>query len=71
MIDTITATDLRDKVADVLDQVRFTHRPVEVTRFGRTVALIVGVPEDYADDQNTDYRFALDSMSDALNRRSS
>ncbi len=44
-IDEIGAADLRVKLADVLDQLRFDRKPVALTRFGRVAAWLV--PADF------------------------
>lgn len=40
-IESIGAADLRVQMADVLDQIRFDHKPVAVTRFNKTIAWII------------------------------
>jgi hypothetical protein len=40
-IDEIGAADLRVKLADVLDQLRFDRKPVALTRFGKVAAWVI------------------------------
>jgi prevent-host-death family protein len=50
MINEMGATPLREKLAEVLDQVRFSRQPVAVTRHGKIVAWLV--PGDFHENAN-------------------
>jgi prevent-host-death family protein len=50
-IETITATELRRSLAEVLDQMLMNGQPVAITRQGRTIAYLV--PPRVVDDQTT------------------
>lgn len=56
-IDEIGAADLRVKLADVLDQLRFDRKPVALTRFGRVAAWLI--PADFKVDGDLESLLAL------------
>lgn len=68
-IDSMGAAELRVKLADVLDQIRFDSKPVAITRFDKIVAWIVPADFRIAEDMAGLLQLSVDVQNIRNERR--